>query len=476
LDLITSRRLVEEIAPLVAGARVTSVHTEGPECLVLKLAGTPDRLLGAVTMKALPILFLSEGVDCSPNAPSDSPFGGQLKGATIERLEPLPDRPGGALLLRWTSLVGRTAERRLTIDLGRSPSISLVDAGADLGAESDAYPSTVREQDVSPRVSTWHDEHGRLHARLSSVPRAEEAAEETREFGSLNEGAVYMFSELWPDLSLEQRRHALRRVIERRVKRARRAMEKVQAEIDDSVNADLYRHMGQLLLTKQGEVRKGAESVTLKDYDGSTDVVIALDPTAGPQQNAESYFRRARKAERRLARAPLRLGELEAKAADYEAAAELVDAAPVEELERLEARFAKQRPATNPRKAQKERARFRTYRISGGWEVLVGKSNRDNDVLSHQIARPSDLWFHARQVAGSHVVLRRAGSKAEPDKTAILEAAAIAAFHSKAGKSSKVSVCYTEKRHVRKARGGKPGEAVVAREKVVLVAPRLPES
>ncbi len=92
------------------------------------------------------------------------------------------------------------------------------------------------------------------------------------------------------------------------------------------------------------------------------------------------------------------------------------------------------------------------------------------------MARPDDLWFHARQVAGSHVVLRKSGHKAEPDKQAILEAAAIAAFHSKAGKSSKVSVCYTEKRHVRKARGGKPGLAVVAREKVVIVRPKLPES
>jgi predicted ribosome quality control (RQC) complex YloA/Tae2 family protein len=212
------------------------------------------------------------------------------------------------------------------------------------------------------------------------------------------------------------------------------------------------------------------------DYDGETPVVIELDPRLGPQQNAETLFRRARKAERRNKRAPVRLGELEEKAEDLRKIAESLDGASPDELDVLEERFLPTRPVVSDRKAPKERVRFRTYRISGGWEVLVGKSNQDNDLLTHKMARPDDLWFHARQVAGSHVVLRKSGQKAEPDKQAILEAAAIAAFHSKAGKSSKVSVCYTEKRHVRKVRGGKPGLAAVAREKVVLVRPKLPES
>jgi predicted ribosome quality control (RQC) complex YloA/Tae2 family protein len=74
------------------------------------------------------------------------------------------------------------------------------------------------------------------------------------------------------------------------------------------------------------------------------------------------------------------------------------------------------------------------------------------------------------------VILRRQDRKAEPDKKAILEAAAIAAFHSKAGRSTKVPVCYTERRHVRKPRGARPGLAVVSREKVVFVEPKLPET
>jgi len=471
LDSTTARKLVSEIGPRVVGAKVANVVAPGADCLLLELAGERRLFLGAVTSKALPILFLLDDSRLAPvpshaGAPS---FTSQLRGSTVVSLVPLDDRPGALAHLRWTSQAGRTIERRLTIDLGRNPSLSLTDAREE--GVSPAPETTA----TAPTVCTWHDDRGRLHARLSSEDR-NEPAEETRGFESLNAAACFMFTELWPELDLTRRRDALERIVERRLKRTRRAMDKVQVEIDDSENSAQYRHMGQLLLTRQAEIKRGKTSATLMDYDGETTVVIELDARLGPQQNAESLFRRARKAERRSERAPVRLGELEEKAADLQKVAESLAGASPDEIAALEKRFLPSRPVVSDRKAPKERVRFRTYRISGGWEVLVGKSNQDNDLLTHKMARPDDLWFHARQVAGSHVVLRKSGQKAEPDKQAILEAAAIAAFHSKAGKSSKVSVCYTEKRHVRKVRGGKPGLAAVAREKVVMVRPKLPES
>ena len=476
LDSTTARKLIAEIGPRVAGAKVADVMAPGADCLILELAGDRRLFLGAVTLKALPILFLLDDsrLALAPGRAAAPPFASQLRGSTLVSLAPLDDRPGALAHLRWTSQVGRTIERWLTIDLGRRPSLSLTDGHA---TQATAAPETAAPETTAPAptVATWHDDRGRPHARLSSEDR-NEPAEETREFDSLNAAACFMFTELWPELDLARRRDALERIVERRLRRTRRAMEKVQVEIDDSENAAQYRHMGQLLLTRQAEIGRGKSSVTIMDYDDSTPVVIELDPRLGPQQNAESLFRRARKAERRSERAPVRLGELEEKATQLQKVSESLGGASADELTVLEERFLPTQPVVSDRKAPKERVRFRTYRISGGWEVLVGKSNRDNDLLTHKMARPDDLWFHARQAAGSHVVLRKSGQKAEPDKQAILEAAAIAAFHSKAGKSSKVSVCYTEKRHVRKVRGGKPGLAIVAREKVVMVRPKLPKS
>ena len=442
----------------------------GDDCVLLELAANGRATLGAVTMKALPILFLlAEGGRAAAAVAAQHPLAPQLRGAFISSLAPMSDRPGAVARLEWTSAVGRATKRTLIIDLGRNPSLTLTETPP-------AVVGTDESPAVSPTVSSWHDDRGRLHARLLSED-LDEPAEESRAFGSLNDAASFMFLELWPEIDRARRCDALERVIERRLRRARRAIDKVRAEVEDAENADRYRHTGQLLLTRQREVRRGQSSVTLTDYDGSTPVVVELDPSISVRENAESYFRRARKAGRRGERAPARLGELEEKAAGLQDAARGLADTSDDELTALEKRFLRTRSRSAPdRKAPKERVRFRTYTVSGGWEVLVGKSNRDNDLLTHRMAKPGDLWFHARQVPGSHVVLRMSGQKAEPDRRAILEAAAIAAFHSKAGKSSKVSVCYTEKRHVRKARGGKPGEAVVAREKVVMVRPKLPES
>ena len=469
MDATTARRLIAEIAPRVAGARVTDVVTPGADCLLLELASEPRLFLGAVTMKALPLVFLLDGPAPTSGHADPPPFASQLRGSVLVSLAPLDDRPGAVAHLSWTSQVGRTIDRWLTIDLGRNPSLTLSDVQR---AHDTAEPEA---EAPSPTVARWHDDRGHLHARLSSENH-DEPAEENRGFETLNAAACFMFTELWPEFDLGRRREAVEKAIDRRLKRARRAMGKVQAEIDDSENAGRYRQMGQLLLTHQAEVARGATSHKVTDYDGSTPVVIELDPAIGPQQNAEALFRKARKAERRGARAPVRMGELEVKAEEFREAAARLAGASARELAKLEDRFLRDAPKVTDRKAPKDRVRFRTYRISGGWEVLVGKSNNDNDILTHKIARQDDLWFHARQVAGSHVVLKKSGQKAEPDRQAILEAAAIAAFHSKAGKSSKVSVCYTEKRHVRKARGGKPGLAVVAREKVVMVRPKLPDS
>ncbi len=118
--------------------------------------------------------------------------------------------------------------------------------------------------------------------------------------------------------------------------------------------------------------------------------------------------------------------------------------------------------------------RPRRFELPGGWIVLVGRSNRENDALTHHLARPDDLWFHARGVSGSHVVLRRGGRKDNPPKDIIARTASIAAYFSKARTSRMVPVVYTEKRFVRKPRKGAPGLALVQREKVIMAEPREP--
>ena len=116
-----------------------------------------------------------------------------------------------------------------------------------------------------------------------------------------------------------------------------------------------------------------------------------------------------------------------------------------------------------------------TYDLPEGYEVLAGKTDADNDLLSLKLAAPGDLWFHVRGLPGSHVILRHPESR-KPDSSVIKKAASIAAWHSKARNAGTVPVCYTESRHVGKPRGAKPGSVTVKREKIVKVRPALPDA
>lgn len=113
------------------------------------------------------------------------------------------------------------------------------------------------------------------------------------------------------------------------------------------------------------------------------------------------------------------------------------------------------------------------YRISNGWTVLAGKTDEDNDYLSLKMANPNDYWFHVRGMPGSHVVLREREGE-EPDKSVLKEAAAIAAWHSKARNGGVTAVSCTMAKYVSKPKGAKPGTVSIKKESVLKVRPVIP--
>lgn len=116
--------------------------------------------------------------------------------------------------------------------------------------------------------------------------------------------------------------------------------------------------------------------------------------------------------------------------------------------------------------------RIIAYELPGGWIILAGATDADNDYLSTQLAEPNDWWFHADKVPGSHVILR-ARADAEPSRETLKQAAAVAAYHSKARHAGTVPVHCTRARHVSKPRGAKSGTVHVARGTVLKVRPDI---
>jgi len=251
-------------------------------------------------------------------------------------------------------------------------------------------------------------------------------------------------------------------------------------DLEEAQRAEELERKGNVLIAQLKEIKPGNSQVELPDVfdiSGQTRLIIELSPERTPAENASWYLKTARKFRRRLEVLPDRLNGCQKKIGELETLLEGGQEKGDEGRQELENWLNKngmiqRKGKMNPRE-QRDLAHPRRYRTSTGWTVWAGRNNRENDILTHRMAAQNDIWFHAHGYPGSHVLLRRDGRKEEPSGPTLEEAAGIAAFWSKGKTAKKVPVVYTLAKYVSKPRGGAPGQAVMRREKTLMVAPAL---
>ena len=251
-----------------------------------------------------------------------------------------------------------------------------------------------------------------------------------------------------------------------RAVRARARVQSLARELAETPDPAALRGSGDLLLARLGKIPQGSAAVRLVDFTGH-DVELELDPAASAADNAAAYYDRAARAERARARLPELVREAEANASRLEALVERAEMGDLSE-ERLRAELPPE-GRTAPGSALTSLP-YRVYRSSGGLEIRVGWGSRHNDDLTFHHASPDDVWLHARHAAGAHVVLRWQG-KGGPPARDLMEAAVLAALHSKARTSGAVPVDWTRRKYVRKPRKAPPGQVLVERVKTLFVEP-----
>jgi predicted ribosome quality control (RQC) complex YloA/Tae2 family protein len=273
---------------------------------------------------------------------------------------------------------------------------------------------------------------------------------------------------------LDHLRQGLASTVTQAIGRTRRALAAVAQDLTAAGEADRYRQHGELLLAYLTQVTPGADSVEVPGFGGEP-VRIALDPVRTGVENAQAYFRRYARAQAALKRLPTRRADLEAEVAYLDGAATAINQAETEddlaeiEQDLIAARLRRPRRATTRPPAV---AAHRVFRAADGSQIIVGRSARENDYVTFEVARADDLWLHARGVPGAHVILKTAGPQASND---VIEAAArVAAYYSAARASGKVPVDVTRRRFVRRIRGGRPGQVHYTNERTRVVVPELP--
>jgi predicted ribosome quality control (RQC) complex YloA/Tae2 family protein len=266
----------------------------------------------------------------------------------------------------------------------------------------------------------------------------------------------------------ERDRTALLERARRRADSAKRRLERLREEEGKIGAAERLRRHADLLLANVARVQPGAERVTVYDEEGRK-LKIAVDPALKPHEFAEKLYEDARRRGRAEARLPDLIARADAEIARWETAVAALEAGEVPAWVDAALARAEQRDARKPGK-QGPRLPYRVYRTSGGLEVRVGKTSKDNDVVTFRHASPEDVWLHARQVPGSHVILRWSEEGAPPARD-LEEAAVLAALHSKARSSGTVAVDWTRRKYVRKPRGAPPGRVTLLQAKTVFVEP-----
>lgn len=225
--------------------------------------------------------------------------------------------------------------------------------------------------------------------------------------------------------------------------RRERALDRMRRELERAAAAPRLRLVADALLSL-GDVPAPA---TVRLTDGS-DAVVDHEVGATAVEVSERLYDTVRSMERALASLPARIAAFALAPADAPT--------PTTQLER-QAAVRASRP-------------FRTYRSSGGLEIWVGRGAASNDTLTFHESSPGDVWMHARDAAGAHVILRWSREEPPPSRD-LEEAAVLAAWHSKSRGSALVPVDWTRRKYVRKAKGGAPGLVLVQRSETVFVAP-----
>ncbi len=271
-----------------------------------------------------------------------------------------------------------------------------------------------------------------------------------------------------------------RKSIQRGLKRARTLLENLRCDLGGHGEPEIWKRYGDLLLANPRATGSKDSRVTVTDYftEGTPAIEIPIDDGDSVSVAAEKYFRKYAKARNARTRIAERLETVAHEIASLEAVIGQIDKAESDADEATIDSFLPKKAAPKPSVKKKERTRFkgaRVFKSSDGYDILVGKGSKDNDELTFRVAKSMDMWLHAADYPGSHVVVRNSSRKDVPQKT-LIEAAQLAAFYSDAREQPKAAVNYTFKKFVNKPRGAAAGLVSLSSFKTLMVKPEVPDS
>jgi predicted ribosome quality control (RQC) complex YloA/Tae2 family protein len=301
-----------------------------------------------------------------------------------------------------------------------------------------------------------------------------ERTHSSRTFNSLLDAAQFYFDELESRNLLERAKLPIVRDLRLATKRLTERERKLVREQKKYEEAESLHKTAQMLSSSGMKMDQRYETADVTDYFGDkpTSLRIDLDSAITLRENIDKLFKRHHKAGRGRSIVERQLGDVRSRKATISEQTRRLDA--IRDWDTWLAvanRIEKEKEAPSAARGKTVSKRFRSVAVDGR-EILVGRSSRENDELTFQMATPDDFWLHAGDYSGSHVVIRNPQREKEPPENVLTKAAQLAAYFSQARNSSKVEVHYTQRKHVSKPRKAKAGLVRLLEFKSIAVEPR----
>ncbi|MCH5272676.1 MAG: NFACT family protein [Lachnospiraceae bacterium] len=326
----------------------------------------------------------------------------------------------------------------------------------------------IRKNTFSPNLIR----NGKEPVDFSAFPLTmyEESGYEVQPFSSVSALLREFYSEKNTLTRIKQRSSDLRRVLQSALEREVKKYDLQLRQLKDTETRDKYKIYGELLTAYGYGAQPGAKEITVTNYYTNEPLTIPLDETMSALENAKRYFERYGKLKRTYEALTTQTEETKSAILHLESIKNALEIARHEEdlvqikAELTEYGYLKKHTAADKNGGRKKEKKARItskplhYRTADGFDLYVGKNNYQNDFLTFEFANGNDWWFHAKDCAGSHVILKNDGREI-PDH--IFEGAgALAAYYSKNKDAGKVEIDYIDKKQVKKPNGAKPGFVV----------------
>ncbi len=300
---------------------------------------------------------------------------------------------------------------------------------------------------------------------------------ENREFEDIHKALDFFYSNKKETNKQLQKAESMNKSVGALLDKQLLKKQRLLEDIKKANESDTYRLKAELLNANLHLCKPGDKSVNVISYYDGSEVLIELDEKLSAAKNAQQYYKKYSKLKSSAKEKLIQLEVCEKDINYLESVQEMIKlTSTYEELELIRAELAEQgffRTRTAAQRNRKIKPKPRKYTLSTGYEVVVGRSNTENDYITFKLGSKTDYWFHTKDIHGSHLVLFTNGQ--EPDADTIYEAASIAAFFSQGKESENVPVDYVPLRYVKKPNGAKPGMVIFTNNKTVWINPNNPE-